>query len=220
MDLRKERTLKLLESAFAQLLQEMPYGTITISNLCDRAMIRRATFYRHFSSKEDFLAYYVRNQRAQINNDILASLPRTNLNDYCKAMTRELVAVVYQDVDLIRGMRIDGSRGAFIAALTGELAREFEGMLMEQNRFIEGDIQQNEKSRHEKQSQKKNQREKPQPKNATSALASFYISGLFGALMDLLDKDVPQDQAEHTLNTLIDCIHFPAMTPTSACSVE
>lgn len=67
MDLRVQKTYKALKDSFTELLGEMPYEDITIGMLCDRAMIRRTTFYKHFSDKNDFFHFYME----QIQSDFI-----------------------------------------------------------------------------------------------------------------------------------------------------
>ena len=54
-DLRVQKTYSALFQAFQALLEEKDFDTITVKALCDRAMVRTATFYNHFSDKYEFL---------------------------------------------------------------------------------------------------------------------------------------------------------------------
>ena len=54
IDLRIVKTHKKLTDALAEMMNEMPFDDITVFNLCERANIRRATFYKHYSDKYDF----------------------------------------------------------------------------------------------------------------------------------------------------------------------
>lgn len=63
MDLRVERTYKLLIESFTKLLERKPYESITIAELCDQAMIRRTTFYKHFADKDEFFLFFVKSLR-------------------------------------------------------------------------------------------------------------------------------------------------------------
>ncbi|MEH6945248.1 TetR/AcrR family transcriptional regulator [Bacillus sp. JJ722] len=58
LDLRVRRTHKLLwESLFELMTQsKQKYSTITINQICDRAMVHRTTFYKHFEDKDALLA--------------------------------------------------------------------------------------------------------------------------------------------------------------------
>lgn len=59
-DLRILKTHKALGETFFTLLCEKPFEDITVQELCNRAMVRRATFYKHFADKYDFFAFSVR----------------------------------------------------------------------------------------------------------------------------------------------------------------
>ena len=56
--LAARRTLKILTLALTQLLQEKPFEKITVIDLCERALIPRATFYNYFDDKYDLLQYH------------------------------------------------------------------------------------------------------------------------------------------------------------------
>ncbi|GLB46418.1 hypothetical protein WR164_03970 [Philodulcilactobacillus myokoensis] len=54
MDLRIKKTYKALINAFLELIQQKSFKEISIQELCDHALVRRATFYHHFKNKEAF----------------------------------------------------------------------------------------------------------------------------------------------------------------------
>ena len=49
-----------ITDALLNLLRDKPVGDISIRELCDLAMIGRASFYRNFESKEDILRRYIK----------------------------------------------------------------------------------------------------------------------------------------------------------------
>ena len=53
-DLRIQKTESALISALFELLEGKRFEDITVSDLCNRAMIRRATFYNHYEDKYQF----------------------------------------------------------------------------------------------------------------------------------------------------------------------
>lgn len=66
MDLRIEKTYRALTQAFTELLEEYRYEDITVAMLCNKAMIRRTTFYKHFSDKADFFSFFINNMRVDL----------------------------------------------------------------------------------------------------------------------------------------------------------
>ncbi len=67
-DLRVRKTKKALCEAFVQLLHEKNFDELTVNELCDRAGIRRATFYKHYADKFAFLSAYVHTLRDRFDS--------------------------------------------------------------------------------------------------------------------------------------------------------
>ena len=67
-DLRVRRTHKLLWEALMEELSERTIEEITVSDMCDRAMVHRTTFYKHYEDKYALLEQGIR----QMYNDLLA----------------------------------------------------------------------------------------------------------------------------------------------------
>lgn len=63
-DFRIQKTYQALHQAFTQLLNEKQFDQLTVHELCDRAMIRRATFYKHFGDKYEYFSFYMREESA------------------------------------------------------------------------------------------------------------------------------------------------------------
>lgn len=58
-DLRVQRTKKALITTFSDLLETKSFENITIQDVCEKANVRRSTFYRHFNDKYDLLNHIV-----------------------------------------------------------------------------------------------------------------------------------------------------------------
>ena len=59
LDLRVQKTRKALISALYDLLCEKSMDDITVTELCEKAVIRKATFYKHFGDKTELLVYMI-----------------------------------------------------------------------------------------------------------------------------------------------------------------
>lgn len=60
VDLRIQKTYMALTDAFLSLLNKKRFDNITVGEICDSAMVRRATFYKHFGDKYEFFTYTIR----------------------------------------------------------------------------------------------------------------------------------------------------------------
>ena len=90
-DLRVQRTRKLLTDAFTELIEERPFEEISVSALCNRAMIRRTTFYKHFADKDEFLTFYIHAIRDEFEQRIRSGANASSSETHELDMTRELI---------------------------------------------------------------------------------------------------------------------------------
>lgn len=58
-DLRVRRTRKLIQNALIELTIEKGFSAVTVRDIAQRAMVNRATFYRHYQDKYDLLDKYM-----------------------------------------------------------------------------------------------------------------------------------------------------------------
>lgn len=66
LDLRVQKTYKALVEAFEGLLHEKEFESISVTEICDAAMIRRPTFYKHFLDKYDFITFFIKHKMNEI----------------------------------------------------------------------------------------------------------------------------------------------------------
>ena len=101
-DARIIKTRGKLFGAFTSLLSEKPFEEITINEICDTAGVRRATFYKHFRDKYDFLAVLVEHF---IDDFKTTSGPIDKSNsgaDYHVAFARELIHYLLDNEDAVK----------------------------------------------------------------------------------------------------------------------
>ena len=58
-DMRVVRTRTLLKNALLELLAENSLEKITVMDICEKSMIHRATFYKHFEDKYQLFSYAI-----------------------------------------------------------------------------------------------------------------------------------------------------------------
>ena len=82
LDLRIQKTYMALYEAFLEMLSEQNFEDITVNELCDRAMVRRATFYKHFADKYDFFGFFIRRTHDIFSEEFPKQESSTSLTDY------------------------------------------------------------------------------------------------------------------------------------------
>lgn len=121
-DRRRERTQRQLMDALLVLVLERNYGDIRIEDICNRADLGRATFYLHYTSKDDLLsAALIR----ILNDDHTASLHQLGSVDRSLGLARAVFAHVKAYRDLYRSLQrsveaaiIDRRISAFLEQIT------------------------------------------------------------------------------------------------------
>ena len=70
MDIRVIRTYEQLTSSLVSLLRFKTFEELSVSEICDTADVHRATFYKHFNDKYEFLNFCFDNELAKISFDV------------------------------------------------------------------------------------------------------------------------------------------------------
>ena len=107
VDLRVQRTYKLLGDAFVSLLSEKNFDQITVREICDRAMVRRTTFYQHFKDKQDFLVWFIRDkQKDFLRHAKYTGDPVSGIENYLTGILTEVLHEVREHrhyIDAVSG---------------------------------------------------------------------------------------------------------------------
>ncbi len=103
-DARVTRTKTKLFDSFKELLSEKTFEEITINEICIRSGIRRATFYKHFSDKYDFLAGLTRQLRQDFDEKIWKneSWSSRHLSDYYIEYMKAIVAYLDKNREIVK----------------------------------------------------------------------------------------------------------------------
>ncbi|MEE8716048.1 MAG: TetR/AcrR family transcriptional regulator [Coriobacteriales bacterium] len=127
LDLRIERTYRSLVDAFTRLLERQPYERISISELCDEAMIRRTTFYKHFADKQEFFRFYLSTFQERFHRRIAqrdsVGQPTTPL-EYEMGMDAELVDFLCDNEALVNSLLSSNVSGMLIEEMSDLIQAE------------------------------------------------------------------------------------------------
>ena len=105
MDLRIQKTYLALHSSFLALLEEKQFEDITVNELCDRAMIRRTTFYKHFADKYEYFTFYIKEVVATFQDRLAPDVADGEVDAYLLHMCRELLRFMKQHEKLVQNIK-------------------------------------------------------------------------------------------------------------------
>lgn len=95
IDLRVIKTHKSLYEALVVLLKEKEYEDIKVSDLCEKALVNRSTFYSHFNDKYDLFDHFLRD----LNQNLITELEENKKINYIQEYYLELIKVFINHID-------------------------------------------------------------------------------------------------------------------------
>lgn len=172
LDLRIEKTYLMLHNAFTELLEERRFEDFTVNELCQRAMIRRTTFYKHFADKYEYFTFYIKEVCQSFQDQLPPDVLTDNLNTYFLHMCRELLRFVTQHESMVRNVMISNVSPVLFDSLSEFIAYDVMHVLRRMPLLSEMNTAQLE------------------------GVAAFYSGGLLSTLRLLLKRGTPIDEEQ------------------------
>ena len=121
------RTYLLLMKALLDLLAEIPFEKISLTDICRVSMVSRSTFYRYFEDKYDLLGYCLQNffENMDLDIDVIYLKNLDSMKDYL-AKTLKVLDTAHAQFSRIYRLNRDGVfmdllRSLLIQVLTDKL---------------------------------------------------------------------------------------------------
>ena len=101
-DLRIKRTHKLLRDAMFSLLETNSFDNISVVDICEKAMVHRATFYTHFKDKHDFMEYVAKEKLRDFYKESKLYADFSNKENLYRAMISNVLQFVEDNKTMFR----------------------------------------------------------------------------------------------------------------------
>lgn len=121
VDLRIKKTYLALYNAFTSLLEEKRFEDVTLNELCERAMIRRTTFYKHFADKYEYLSFYMKETSASFRDQLPPDLVSQKSLDSFLCMCRELLRFIEKHNKMVKNVVTSNMFPVFISCLAEQI---------------------------------------------------------------------------------------------------
>lgn len=121
LDFRIQRTYKTLQNALISLLNEKSFDDITVSELCEKAMIRRATFYKHFGDKYELFTFSIRELQEQFKEKNSLEYDTEDPKTFYVNMFDYSLQLVEQYNDIFKSMMSGSSSQMLFDILSNEI---------------------------------------------------------------------------------------------------
>ena len=129
-DARIIKTKENLISSFEELLATKKFENITINEICQKADIRRATFYKHFEDKYDFLGYFIKTLRVKFDSKGKYGTPDATVGYYIE-YAHEIINFLDKNDKILRNILESEDAGSIINVIVIENLKETRKKLSE-----------------------------------------------------------------------------------------
>jgi AcrR family transcriptional regulator len=137
LDLRVRRTYKFLWDALIELMTERDFGSITVTDICERAMVHRTTLYKHFEDKYGLLLHGIQGELNELFETVDKTM-ETSVERDEEADNRTTLTAVFEHVlkkeGFYRLMLTGDSFGQFSTLLRKSLAERLEKHLRDEGK--------------------------------------------------------------------------------------
>lgn len=122
-DLRVKRTLKHLESGYLKLAETRSYEEISVVDICSAADVHRASFYKHFKDKPDFLNYITRHKIQEFYEQTLPLAPYSSTKEFYSTFATLAVQFLTENKQMLLNTVNTDNVGTFYDAICVALSQ-------------------------------------------------------------------------------------------------
>lgn len=175
-DLRVIKTKNALFETLTNLMKEKTFEEIKVSDICNKALINRSTFYAHYSDKYELLADAIQNLKNSLISELKANNNISNTKEYYLNLISIFLNHIENKKDIYLSIMINNRNSIMVDIIY--------------------DVLDHDVNMHLKELEKKDTQKVP-----ANILAKFYIGAVFNVALEFLKKDSPYTK-EDILNYL------------------
>lgn len=98
-DLRVRKTRAALYNALLKSMEEKPFEDIRVSDICNKALINRSTFYAHFEDKYDLLASCINDLKSSLNKKLKKGRHISSTKEYYMELIKAFLDYIEEKKD-------------------------------------------------------------------------------------------------------------------------
>lgn len=139
-DLRVVKTKNLIKSAFLELIETNGYSKVTVTDIVDKAMINRNTFYLHYYDKEDLINEMISENYKKTEpliRKILFKRVKEYLNDPIKMQEqifKDILEHLLEEVELYRIFIMDPGLSGYLNKLKATIKSKMQSDLIKNDK--------------------------------------------------------------------------------------
>lgn len=124
LDLRVQKTYKALLGALYSLLCEKSFDDITVTELCDRAETRKATFYKHFGDKSELFTYMITEMQQRAQEEKAVQYDPANPQQFYMEVFRYFLDFLDENEVFVRKILSSSARANLVGLLSAQIEHD------------------------------------------------------------------------------------------------
>lgn len=129
LDLHIQKTYEALINALLELLTEKTLDKLTVNELCEKARIRRPTFYKHFNDKYDFFNFTVQSLQEHYIAKVEEETDDTNPVRYFTTLFHTMLDAIDEYQKVLLPLKIDATSFFIFETADEQLNQQLEKQL-------------------------------------------------------------------------------------------
>ena len=188
LDLRIQKTYLALTKSLYEMMKEIAFEDIRVVDICDRAMVRKSTFYKHFADKTELLAFMVRRLKDKFDENIYLDKNDISPVEYFVSFMEQIFAFLNNNDELVNSVIKSSSLPIVINVLSEQAIPDVRAKLKEDKKNGYNMIAE------------------------PNFLASFFVGGIMEIVRDWLINDKKENEAaiKEQIANLIDVTYRSA----------
>lgn len=128
-DLRIVRTRKLLSNTLLDMMEEQSIEKISVIDLCNRAMVNRATFYAHFEDKYHLLAFALEELKDSVYAEFTKDFKAANPSEMLKALMLMAIEFLFDKQNHVTNVIFNNRNEKVISTIQDSLSQSIKYQL-------------------------------------------------------------------------------------------
>lgn len=138
-DLRIVKTNNTLYDALVLLLKDKTFEEIKVSDICQKALVNRSTFYSHFNDKYELFMSLINNLKQELEND-LKSIEEDNLKDYYLKMIEVFLNHIEGKENIYRSILINNRNSIIMDMIYDTITEDVNSKMKDNEKNVPNDI--------------------------------------------------------------------------------
>lgn len=132
-DLRVVKTRKNLYESLLYLLKEKTFEEIKVSDICEKALINRSTFYAHYNDKYELFADLINALKTSFANELNTNTKISNSKEYYLEMLRIFLDHVDSNRDIYSAIMIHNKNSVIMDMIYDTLNEDIKKRIEHEN---------------------------------------------------------------------------------------